>query len=95
MNEKQAYFLMMKQWSEQIKALNIEQRGELLTAIYQYQCFDEDFTTDDAALKMLWISIKQAFDYNAQKYEKMCEQNRNNAKKRWKVGTENLDINIP
>ena len=84
-SEKQSdfAFLMLKQWQEQIELLSNEQKGKLLTAIYEYQCFSNDFITDDGMLKMLWATIKQTFDYNNTKYEERCKKNSENAKKRW------------
>lgn len=76
-------FLMMKQWREQLALISDEQRGKLLTAIYDYQCDGEDFDTDDAVLKILWVSIKQVFEINNKKYEDMCEKNKRNIIKRW------------
>ena len=76
-------FLMMKQWREQLALISDEQRGKLLTAIYDYQCDGADFDTDDAVLQILWVSIKQVFEINNKKYEEMCEKNKRNIKKRW------------
>ena len=76
-------FLMMKEWREQLSLLNDEQRGRLLTAIYDFQCDGVDFETDDAILKMLWVSIKQVFAINNKKYETVCQINKENARKRW------------
>ena len=61
-------FLLMKQWREQIELLNDSQKAQLLTAIYNYQCDNEDFITDDGMLKMLWSTIRQTFEYNNKKY---------------------------
>ena len=74
-------FLMMKQWREQLALISDEQRGKLLTAIYDYQCDGADFDTDDAVLKILWVSIKQVFEINNKKYEEICERNRINGSK--------------
>jgi len=76
-------FLMRKCWREQINILNNEQRGTLLTAIYDYICCGIDFETKDGMLKMLWASIKQTFDYDRKKYADRCEKNRKAAKERW------------
>ena len=76
-------FLMLKQWREQIELLTDEQKGLLLSAIYDFQCFGNDFITDDGMLKMLWATIKQTFEFNNRKYEERCQKNSENAKKRW------------
>ena len=80
-------FLMMKEWREQLALLTDEQRGKLLTAIYDYQCDGVDLQTDDALINMLWVSIKNTFERNKNKYEQMCKKNRENIAKRWENTT--------
>ena len=98
-------FLMMKEWREQLALLTDEQKGKLLTAIYDYQCDGVEFDTDDSVLKMLWVSMKQVFEINNRKYEEVCQLNREKANKRWKKNdaaaysginknAENADIDI-
>lgn len=82
MKQSDVSFLMMKSWGEQLKMLTIEQRGILLTAIYDFQCNGVEFETDDATLELFWLFIRQIFIYNNKKYEEKCEQNRRNALKR-------------
>lgn len=76
-------FLMMKDWREQFNMLTDEQKGIMLTAIYDYQCDGIDFETDDPVLKIFWVNIRRIFEINQSKYEETCRQNRRNAKKRW------------
>ena len=84
-NQKQSdvAFLMMKQWGAQLALLSIEQRGILLTAIYDYQCGGKNFETDDPMLQMMWATVKQGFEYNDKKYAQRCRVNKINAAKRW------------
>lgn len=91
-SEKQSEiaFLMLKQWQTQINILSKERCGELLKAIYQYQCFGEDFMTSDEVLQMLWTTIKQTFDYNNKKYEERCRQNSLNAKQRYATASDRM-----
>ena len=104
-NKKQSdiAFLMMKQWDAQLKLLTTEQKGILLTAIYDYQCRGIDFESDDGMLQMIWATVVQGFEYNNRKYEEMCRKNRENIKKRWSDTTvydrnvsytKNTDIDI-
>ena len=87
-------FLMMKQWREQLALISDEQRGKLLTAIYDYQCDGADFDTDDAVLKILWVSIKQVFEINNRKYVQTCNKRRESANKRWNNDAKDADIDI-
>lgn len=82
-NHSDYAFLMLKQWQQQIALLNDAQKAELLTAIYDFQCFGVDFETSDGKLEMLWVAIKQTFEYNNQLYKQRCIKNSENAKKRW------------
>ena len=76
-------FLMMKDWREQFNMLTDEQKGIMLTAIYDYQCDGIDFETDDPVLKMFWVNMRHIFEINQSKYEEVCERNRANINKRW------------
>ena len=69
--------------------LSESQKSQLLIAIYHYQCFGEDFETEDGMLKMLWSTIRQTFEYNQKKYAERCEKNRKAAKQRWNKSNAN------
>ena len=75
-NDKKNSFLIQKQWKEQIAFLSDEQRGKLLWAMFEYQCGGNDFETDDILLKVIWATVKQAFEYYEGKYLETCERNR-------------------
>ena len=83
MKQSEHSFLMQKQWKVQIALLSTEQKAQLLDAVYAYHCDKEDFTSNDPVMNIMWISMKQAFEYNEKKYKESCERNRENAKKRW------------
>ncbi|MBQ9516710.1 MAG: hypothetical protein IJR60_01370 [Eubacterium sp.] len=82
MKQSDVAFLMMKDWGKQFSLLTVEQRGILLTAIYDFQCNGVDFETDDPVLFITWSFVKNIFELNNRKYEEMCEKNRRNALKR-------------
>ncbi|MBR3150042.1 MAG: hypothetical protein IKF64_07725 [Eubacterium sp.] len=96
-NQKQSdvAFLMMKDWREQLEMLTNEQKGIILSAIYDYQCDGLEFVSDDPVLAMLWANVRRTFEINSRKYEEMCERNRENIKKRWaKKDTTVYDRNL-
>lgn len=76
-------FIMRKNWGEQIELLTVNQKAELLQAVFDYQNKGKDFTTTDMGLCMLWITIRQSFEHNENKYKEKCEKNRENINKRW------------
>lgn len=79
-------FLMLKCWNENIALLDDNQKAQLLTAIYDYQCNETDFVTGDGMLKMLWTTVKNTFNYNNQKYKERCEKNKKAAMSKYKNG---------
>lgn len=74
-------FLLFTKYRKQIEKLNMEERGEVLTAIFAYA--DEGIVTDfeSPRAEMLFSVIQDAMDYTAEKYEEKCEKNRANGKR--------------
>lgn len=65
-----------------IKLLSFEERGKLLTAIYEYRTFGESSVLLSEAGAMLFQVIKNHLNRDAQKYVDKCEKNKENALKR-------------
>lgn len=63
-----------------IEELNLEQRGLLLTAIYNYHTGEK--TDLDQLLKIVFLPFKNQFDRDREKYKKTCETNREIAQNR-------------
>lgn len=74
-------FLLFTKYRKQIEKLNMEERGEVLTAIFAYA--DEGIVTDfeSPRAEMLFSVIQDAMDYTAEKYEEKCEKNRANGRR--------------
>lgn len=74
-------FLLFTKYRKQIEKLNMEERGEVLTAIFAYA--DEGIVTDFTSQRaeMLFSVIQDAMDYTAEKYEEKCEKNRANGRR--------------
>ena len=79
-NEKKSFILYHDQFSE-LEFLNMEERGEIITAIFQYsgKGITPDFT--DRSLLLVFKRFKDTLDRDLIKYEKKCEINRENGKK--------------
>lgn len=77
--EKKSFLLYLENY-EQIKLLTMEERGRLLTAIYEYELTGEapEFT---GALAMCFSIFRQRLDRNRDSYREQCEKNRQNGQK--------------
>lgn len=73
-------FLISTGYYEQIKALSVEQRGILFTAIMAHECGD-DMPELDAVTNMAFLFIKKDLDENRQRYEEKCKANAANGAK--------------
>ena len=73
-------FLIYLDYKEQFELLSDEELGKLLRAIMLYEETGE-ITELSGMLKMAFSFIKTQLDKDRQKYEEMCEKNRENAKK--------------
>ena len=93
MKDKKSFVLYYDYW-ELIKELPMDERGELFTAIYEYEQYKTipDFKGE---LKMLFLTIRRDLDRNAEKYKETCEKNRNNINKRWRKQNEDDEYALP
>jgi hypothetical protein len=79
--DKQA-FLIYKGFYEPIKPLSLEERGQLFTAIYEYQVNGVDVNDGyTSSVKMCFMFFKNQFELDRQKYNKVVERNKNNGLK--------------
>lgn len=63
--------------------LDDSQRGRLFTAIINYARDGEVPQIEDLALGMAWDILRPVLDLDAERYEAVCEKNRQNALRRW------------
>lgn len=73
-------FILRHDFFPQIKMLSMEQRGQLLTAIYAYAT-EEELPEMDQLTTLCFGFIRSSLDANASKYFTKCEQNRVNGQK--------------
>jgi len=81
MKIKKESFVFHKQHYEAIKGLIPQQKGLLLDAICDYAFSGEVIPATDAVVFMAFSFIRQQIDRDMLKYEEVCENNRQNAKK--------------
>lgn len=74
-------FLLFTRYRKQIEKLNMEERGEVLTAIYAYADEGEEIEFQSLRAEMLFSVIKDDIDSNNEKYQEQCEQNKLNGQK--------------
>ena len=82
MGKEQKGFIVYGDIQDVLDELTDDQVAQLFRGMVNY------FITGKApkftgVLKFVWIPIKQHMDRDAEKYEKKCEKNRENVKKRW------------
>ena len=77
-------FVLYNDWCSLLSAFSNEEKGVLLTAIFDYHCNGVLFESENAALQGIFNFMKSRFDADQEKYEKRCEQNRSNINSRYK-----------
>lgn len=60
-----------------------EQKGKLFDAILRYKLGDENACPDDPEMKGVFKKIKKEIQETDESYQKQCEKNAENARKRW------------
>ncbi len=83
MAEKKS-FMLYYDYRQHLEILNNEQRGKLLMALFDFAELDElpDFN-NDGMLKMAFSFMSSQIRRDNEKYEKMCQKQAENIKKRW------------
>ncbi len=86
-------FILRLDFFPQVKMLNREQRGDLLTAIFAYSA-GEEMPDMDAVTAMCFGFIKTSLDANAERYQARCAKNRENGSRGGRpVGKPNASSN--
>ena len=76
---KKSFVLYTDYW-QHFELLNVEERGEILTAIFDYVRTGE-FPDLRGGVEMAFSFIRAQLDRDAEKYESICERNRKNGSK--------------
>ena len=71
-----------------IEGLTDEQLGQLTRSLFVY-ARDGEVIKLDPVVRMAFVFIKDKIDRNQQKYQKKCERNRENIRKRWNKSNTN------
>ncbi len=74
-------FVMYQSFATQFSLLTMEQRGALITAIFNYNSGGETGIELDDVTEMAFSCMRYAFDRDRQAYIEKCEKNRENGKK--------------
>lgn len=92
MSKEQKGFIVYGDIQDVINELNDEQVAQLFRGMVNYFVEGKE-PKYSGVLKFVWIPIKQHMDRDAEKYERKCERNRENIKKRWdrEKGTNEYD----
>ena len=71
-------FLMYFSFENTFRALTLEERSEMLFAFFDYNRTGEEPKFSSRELQLCWLSFKNQFDRDAEKYENVCNRNRRN-----------------
>ena len=82
MSKDQKGFIVYGDIQPVLKELDDNQVAQLFRGMVDYFVDGMD-PAFDGVLKFVFIPIRQQMDRDAEKYEKKCERNRENVKKRW------------
>lgn len=77
-------FLMYVDMYAPTAALSLEQKGELWDAVFKFHS-GEAVSISDPMAQMAFSFFRQVFERDAEEYERRCEKNRENVRKRWEV----------
>lgn len=75
------HILFNKAWNNTIQKLTMEQRGELLTALYAI-ANGEDYHSEDALLDILIGTYGDEIRQSISNYEEICQRNKENRSKK-------------
>ena len=71
--------------------LSESQRGRMFSAIIEYARDGETPMFCDPMLEMAWDFVQPGLDRDEARYQAICEKNRRNAEKRWKLNATACD----
>ncbi len=82
-NMPKGSFIMHNHYLKKIELLNMEERGELFSAILKYANYGEEPTFSSAVVAMAFAFIAQQMNFDKAAYEERCRKNSENISKRW------------
>ena len=80
MSEKKS-FILYDSYYEQVMMMSLEERGQLLTAIYEYESEGEVGVEMSPVAAMAFSFIRSNMDRDRAEYEEKCAKNRANGKR--------------
>lgn len=81
-------FVLYASYRSSISLLSMEQRGVLLTALFEYQS-GGDLPDMDNVTNLCFSFIRQQLDRDADAYDRKCKKNAENIRKRWEEREKN------
>lgn len=82
---KKKGFIIYNDWCDIFEPLNFEERGRLISSIFDYVNKDIEPDFEDSGLRISFNVIRNALKRDEVKYEKKCLINAENARKRWEM----------
>ena len=79
--ENKRSFILYNDYLQHIRLLSMEERGELMTAVFEYTCEGELTIKLSPCAAMAFSFIKRNLDDDLEKYNSVCQRNQQNGKK--------------
>ena len=79
---KMNHLLLYGTYEQAFRLMPAAEVGRLVIGMLHYLNTGEEYVPKDKS-QYIWVLIKDQIDRNIEKYEKVCERNRNNAQKFW------------
>ncbi|MCD7844117.1 MAG: DnaD domain protein [Clostridiales bacterium] len=74
-------FVVYLDWKKLFKRLSREQRGDVLSAMFDYQESGQPYDGDDIAVGVAFDAMQIVFDRDDEKYQEQCQRNAENGRK--------------
>ncbi len=81
-------FLVYRDWEDSFSSLSVEQMGTLFLAMFAYVNRGQLYDGGDPVVRVVFDIVRHTIDRDGEKYQKRCEQNSKNAKKRYQPQSE-------
>ena len=90
--EERNSFQLYHNFYNQFKLLGMKERGQLITAIFEYAKDQKEQTELSPLVNMAFSCMKDTLDRDREKYERICEKNSENGKKGGRPKKNSADI---
>ena len=81
MKKERKSFILFTDFADKFELLCLEDRGTLITAVFDYVMKGEEYTGENMLVRLAFSFIRSALDRGIEAYDERCERNAKNGKK--------------